>query len=197
MNQFLSFFLVVSASILLTNCGNEETQNEVEQEIEKTNSRYGNKNVSFPQLSEKVRTYTSQWGAFEDFEAEAKAINNATISELKNRTERLMNFTDSIAKKLPDTLAVQSIESRVMVAQTRAHLLDQLVHRSTIDSAKLQTYINEMNAATSNLFVQLNDKFKKDAIDQQRIDTEKKEIEEQKRMRDSIFQQEIEDKNQR
>jgi len=196
MNQFLSSFLAVLVAVILFSCGNEETQDEVNNPIEETNTLYGNKNVSFPQLSEKVRSYTSQWGAFEDFEGEVKAINGATIEELKNRTERLMSFTDSIVKKLPDTLAIQSIQSRVMVAQTRAHLLDQLVHRTRIDSARLQTYIDEMNIAASNLFIQLNDKFKKDAIDQQRIDTEKKEIEAQKRTRDSIFQQEIKDKNQ-
>ncbi len=195
MNQSLSSFLAVLVALILFSCGDEKKQNEVSNPIEETNTVYGNKNISFPQLSEKVRSYTSQWGAFEDFEAEAKAINGATLEELKNRTERLMSFTDSIVKKLPDTLAVQSIQSRVMVAQTRAHLLDQLVHRTRIDSVRLQNYIDEMNIAASNLFIQLNDKFKKDAIDQQRIDTEKKEIEKQKRKRDSIFQQEIKDKN--
>jgi len=196
MNRFLSFLTVACIGVLLGSCGNEETQDEADTMQEHTDILYGNTSFSFPQLSENARSYTSQWGAFEDFETQAKSINGATVEELKNNSERLLVYTDSIASKIPDTLAVQSIESRVMIAKTRAHLLDQLVHRARIDSATLQTYITEMNMATNNLIIQLNDKFKKDAIDQQRIDTEKKEIEKQKKARDSIFQQEIKDKNQ-
>ncbi|RFN59054.1 hypothetical protein [Marixanthomonas ophiurae] len=196
MNRLLSFLTVAFIGVLMVNCGNEETQNETDTLQEHTDVLYGNTSFSFPELSENTRSYTNQWGAFEDFESQAISINGSTVEELKNKTERLLVYTDSIAKKIPDTLAVQSIKSRVMIAKTRAHLLDQLVHRAHIDSVTLQTYIAEMNNATSNLIVQLNDKFKKDAIDQQRINTEKKEIETQKRLRDSIFQEELKDKTQ-
>ncbi|PVW14092.1 hypothetical protein [Marixanthomonas spongiae] len=197
MNRILFFLTAVSLGVFLVNCGNEEPQEEPDVLEEHADIRYGNTNYPFPQLTEKARTFTSKWGGFEDFETQVKSINGATVEALKNNSERLVVYTDSIAKKLPDTLAVQAIESRVMVAKTRAHLLDQLVHRTRIDSATLQTYITEMNNAASNLMVQINDKFKKDAIDQQRIDAEKKEIEKQKKIRDSIFQQELKDKNQK
>ena len=181
--------------MLILSCGNKQEQDTTAATPKlDEHSLYGNKNFSLPTLSEKARSYTSQWGAFEDFESEAKTINQATIEDLKNASERLMGLTDSISKNLPDTLAVQAIQSRVMVAQTRAHLLNQLVHRTQIDSVELQAYIDEMNNATRNLIIQLNDKFEKDAIDQQRIETEKKEIEDQKRKRDSIFEEELKDK---
>ena len=50
-----------------------------------------------------------------------------------------------------------------------------------------------MNNAAKNLIIQINEKFLKDAIDFQRIDSEKREIENQKRSMDSIFKQEIKD----
>lgn len=196
MNQFISFLSIIFVSLLILSCGNKQEQDTTAATPKlDEHSLYGNKNFSLPTLSEKARSYTSQWGAFEDFESEAKTINQATIEDLKNASERLMGLTDSISKNLPDTLAVQAIQSRVMVAQTRAHLLNQLVHRTQIDSVELQAYIDEMNNATRNLIIQLNDKFEKDAIDQQRIETEKKEIEDQKRKRDSIFKEELKDKN--
>ena len=196
MKHFLSFFLLIYTTLLFIGCGdNQNQQTNVEVKKPDATSLYGEAEITFPSLSEQARNFTSQWGAFEDFETESKAINGATIEDLKNSSERLMTLTDSISKNLPDTIAVQPIKSRVMVAQTRAHLLNQMVHRTQIDSVKLQDYIVEMNNATSNLIVQLNDKFKKDAIDQERIETEKKEIEAQKRRRDSIFKEELKDKN--
>jgi hypothetical protein len=134
-----------------------------------------------------------QWGAFEDFEIEAKSINGSTIDGLRTKTTRLIISLDSITKKVPDTLNTKPITSRVMVAKTRAILLNQEVQKTNIDSARVQLQIKEMNKAASNLIIQINEKFIKDAIDFQRIDNEKKEIEGRKRLLDSIFKQEIKD----
>jgi hypothetical protein len=71
-------------------------------------------------------------------------------------------------------------------------LLQQELKSLKSDSARLQLQIREMNKAAANLIVQINEKFLKDGIDFQRLDSEKKEIENQKKL-DSIFKQEIED----
>ena len=134
-----------------------------------------------------------QWGAFEDFEIEAKSINGSTIDGLRTKTKRLVRSLDSISKRVPDTLRTKPIVSRLIVAKTRAMLLQQELQKRNIDSVRLQLQIKEMNHAAKNLIIQINEKFLKDAIDLQRIDSEKKEIESQKQFMDSIFKQEIKD----
>ena len=71
--------------------------------------------------------------------------------------------------------------------------MQQELQKRNIDSVRLQLQIKEMNHAAKNLIIQINEKFLKDAIDLQRIDSEKKEIESQKQFMDSIFKQEIKD----
>ncbi len=63
-----------------------------------------------------------------------------------------------------------------------------------IDTSLVQESVIEMNIATNNLIVQINEKFLKDGIDRQRTDNEKKEKELRKKKTDSIFQAELKDK---
>lgn len=189
----LFFLSLITIFLSLASCGNPSEEIEIPQENIETTVIFGEKNFVFPDLSENAKNYGMQWGAFEDFEIEAKSINGSTIDGLRAKTTRLINSLDSITKKVPDTLNTKPITSRVMVAKTRALLLQQEVQKRNIDSARLQLQIKEMNNAAKNLIIQINEKFLKDAIDFQRIDSEKKEIESQKRSLDSIFKQEIED----
>jgi hypothetical protein len=74
------------------------------------------------------------------------------------------------------------------------NLLNQQVHKSKVDSAAIAIQLEELTFATINLFLQINEKLQKDAIDLQRIDDEKKELEKQKRFLDSVYLAERNDK---
>jgi phenylalanyl-tRNA synthetase alpha subunit len=188
------FFLsIITLFFSVVSCGNPSEEIQTTRENIETTVLFGEKNFVFPNLSENAKVYTMQWGAFEDFEIEAKSINGSTVDGLRAKSTRLINRLDSITKKVPDTLNTKSIISRVMVTKTRALLLLQEVQKTNIDSARLQLQIKEMNNAAKHLIIQINEKFLKDAIDFQRVDSEKKEIESQKRLLDSIFKLEMED----
>ncbi len=190
----LYILLLVNCFLVFVSCGNSSENTEVQKEVVDSTSLYGNVSFVFPALSENAKIYVSQWGAFEDFEVEAKSVNGITVEALREKSERLISRIDSLTKKVPDTLQIQSIVSRVMVAKTRASLLLQEVNKGQIDSLRLQSYLNQMNIATKNLIIQINEKFDKDAIDFQRKDDENKEVEKQKRFLDSVYRSELEDK---
>ena len=80
------------------------------------------------------------------------------------------------------------------MVKTRSQLLEQEVNKSRIDSMQLQKYFEEMNISVKNLMVQINEKFQKDAIDFQRVDNEKQELEKQQRFLDSVYQIELQDR---
>ena len=184
---------IVPIFFLLISCGNPSEENNVTLESQNSTTLYGNKKFVFPRLSENAKEYITQWGAYEDFEGEAKSLGGSTIEDLRDKTERLISRIDSLTQMVPDTLKTQPIVSRVMVAKTRASLLRQEVHEARIDSTRLEEQINEMNIATKNLIIQINEKFLKDDIDFQRKDDEKKELEKQKRFLDSVYQSELND----
>jgi len=193
------FFLLSIIFILnftLLSCENKAEKQEPAQSSQPINtSLYGNTNFVFPELSENTKIEVSHWGAFGDFETEAKKLNGNTIENIQLKTKQLVHHLDSLSKSIPDTLNTKAIYSRVMVVKTRVNLLDQEVKKAHIDSIKLQDSFNEMNVAVKNLLVQINEKFQKDNIDLQRIDNEKQELENQKRFLDSIHQVELLDKN--
>ena len=136
------------------------------------NSLYGNPNFVFPELSKTAKTEVSHWGAYEDFDAELKTLNGNTIEVLQIKSRELVSHLDSLMKKIPDTLNTKSIYSRVVVVKTRSLLLSQVLEKPRVDSIQLQNYIDEMNISGKNLIIQINEKFEKDAIDLQKIETE-------------------------
>jgi len=190
----LSILTVVVCLFIMSSCGDSSEMNEYPQDVVDATTLYGNKTFVFPSLSENAKVYVSHWGAFEDFETEAKNISSSTIEALRDKSERLITRIDSLTKKIPDTLFTQSIISRVMVAKTRASLLRQEVNKGQIDSLRLQSHLHEMNMATKNLIIQINEKFLKDAIDFQQKDEEKKELEKKRRFLDSVYKAEVQDK---
>ncbi|PHS67469.1 MAG: hypothetical protein COB12_03320 [Flavobacterium sp.] len=195
----MKYLLVLFTTLFFISCKNSSEEISVLQEKLKTDDfLYGNKNYIFSALSENAKIEVMSWGAFEDFETQAKSINGNTIESIKEKSKQMVSLLDSIAKKIPDTLYTNAIQSRVVVAKTRSKLLKQEVNKAHIDSARLQKYINEMNISVNNLIIQINEKFQKDAIDFQRIDNEKQELENQKRFLDSVYKAELQDqKNKR
>jgi len=192
---YMKFFFTLLLSFILFSCGNSSEEVVVETlAIKKpSTSLYGNVSYKFPTLSENAKNFVLQWSVFEDFEAQAKTINGKTIEDIKEKSLQMVSLLDSLAKKIPDTLNITSIYSRLIVVNTRANIVNQEVNKAHIDSVRLQGYLNEMNISVKNLITQINEKFQKDAIDLQRIDNEKQELESQKKFLDSVYKEELKD----
>ena len=191
--KFLTFIIV---SLIISSCGNEQdesTQKIIPQKI--NSSIYGNSDFEFPIISENTRAEVINWGAFEDFEKQAKTINGTSMEVIKTKSILMVSHIDSIIKKIPDTLNTPLIFSRVIVVKTRTQLLNLEVNKAHFDSVRLQDYFKEMNISVRNLFIQINEKFEKDAIDLQRVDTEKKELVLQKEFLEAVYKSELEDQN--
>lgn len=189
---FLLLFPIVWAS-----CGDTSTEDVAPQIAVQDTMRYGKQYESFPKLSQNARVEIENWSVYDDFYAEASTLNDLNLENLRTKTNRLLRHTDSLSKKIPDTLFTPAIYSRLIILQTRIRLLKQEVNRGIVNSEKVETQIAETNDAVKNLIVQLNEKFQKDGIDLQRIDNEKKELEKQKKFLDSVYQAELKDQQNR
>ena len=176
----------------LISCGNNTKDNQ-EAAPQDNSIIFGVRDYTFPELLPSVREHTVAWAVFEDFLMEAKSINGSNYDALRNGSELLKMYSDSLFAKIPDTLNTNLIRSRLLVLQTRSAILDQLAHQSTVDSLATQNAIGELNRAVDNLVVQLNEKFRKDQIDFQRKDDEQNELQKQARFRDSVMDLERQD----
>lgn len=189
----MKFIIPILSFVLIAfSCGNSEEQN-IEAPNNDASILFGDKNFDFPPLSAPAKEQAIRWGVLEDFVAEAKNANGSNYHDLRNRSELLKQYSDSLLKKIPDTLKTNPITSRLFVLKTRSELLFQTANQSSIDSTKLENSIDDMNVALKNLIVQLNEKFQKDGIDFQRKDNEANELKQQKRYRDSIMNLELQD----
>lgn len=191
--KFPAFVLILSCIML--SCGENTDQLSKPDTIKDTTAIFGNSGFVFPQISDPVKTQILKWGVFEEFMDEAQKVSGSTFEGLRITSERLVEYSDSLVKKIPDTLNTKPINSRLVVMKTRVALLHQTAQQSRFDSLALQQNIREFNTAVSNLIIQLNEKFLKDEIDFQRKDNEESELKKQQRFRDSVFKIELQDKN--
>ncbi len=193
---FNSIFFNLLLCFSIISCGNSTEENTSVVLTKQTPAGlYGDTSFKFPDLSDEAKLKVSHWGAYEDFDLEVKSINGNTIEELQVRTSQLVFHIDSLTKKIPDTLNTRAIFSRMAVVKTRAKLLEQEVNKSHIDSLSVQKSFDKMNTSVKNFIIQVNEKFQKDAIDLQRVTNEKQELEQQKKFLDSVYQIELQDKN--
>ena len=191
---FMKFIFPVFILIgLVISCGNSSEDNQEALPQNYASIIFGEKDYNFPQLSSRVKEETMQWAALEDFFSEVKSINGSNYDALRNGSELLKMYSDSLLTKIPDTLDTKLIRSRLLVLQTRSAILDQLANHTAMDSLNIQKAIREMNVAVENLAVQLNEKFQKDHIDFERREDEVTELKKQQRFRDSVMDLERKD----
>lgn len=193
LKNFMKFTIFLLALIgIFFSC-----QNSVEEEIKETNYGsnliFGDSNYIFPILTAPAQEQAIRWGVLEDFIAETQKLNGSNFNALKNGSERLTQYSDSLFRNIPDTLNINPIQSRLLVMKTRAQLLYQSAHSAKMDSTEIQNSVMEMNNAVKNLIIQMNEKFQKDFIDSQRIGNEQMELKAQKRYQDSIMDLERQD----
>ena len=130
-------FFTVLVSLLFISCGDSSEETPIESPVQDTSIHYGNAAYKLPQLSEKAQEQTIRWSVFEDFENEMKLINGANIETLLSSTDRLLKFSDSLSKTVPETLKDKAIVSRLIVTKIRAGLLHQELRLSKLDSTEI------------------------------------------------------------
>ncbi|MBL4662562.1 MAG: hypothetical protein JKY22_03155 [Flavobacteriaceae bacterium] len=195
MKPHLARFVFLVFPFFLISCGNSSQEDNIEDNLAQDTLRYSIKKYTFPELSNNAREQIENWSVYDDFYAEASTLNGLNLESLRLKAEKLLSHTDSLSKKIPDTLYTNAIYSRIVIVRTRVELLKQEVNRDreVIVVEKIESNIDETNWAVKNLIVQLNEKFQKDRIDLQRIDNEKKELEKQKKFLDSVYRAELKD----
>lgn len=157
--------------------------------------RYGSQAFDFPVLNPTANNLLTDWPIFLEFKAVASKMHRMRLEGLKTTLDLLQAHTDSMLVQIPDTLNTPAIESRLRIVSTRVHLLRQEANKQKVLRPRIENEIDETHEAIKNLFVQINEKFEKDAIDRSRSKSEKAELEKQQQFRDSIYELELGDQN--
>lgn len=191
------YIFILSGIILifLSSCKDEKSV-EQETKIQKIDTTvYGNTEFQFPKLLPQADSIVKDWPIFKDFRGINVDLYDSSLEDLQRKILSLRNITDSLSRSLPDTLNNNMILTRLWVVKTRVELLLQEVNKGNPNSDQITDYIEEMQEATSNFVLQINEKIQKDQIDYTRREDEAAEIRKQQRARDSIFQLELEDQS--
>ena len=148
---------------------------------------FGQADAMLPDFSESSENYISQWPVFDDLITEVLAINQASLTTIQQRSNLLVSRMDSLTKNIPDTLNTQPIYSRVIITKTRAAIIKQVANKGRLDTLEMQKAILQMNLATANLIIQINEKFEKDTQDNSVKNNELKEKQVFKKRLDSVY----------
>tara|TARA_B110001450_G_scaffold225782_1_gene224181 strand:+ start:1203 stop:1793 length:591 start_codon:yes stop_codon:yes gene_type:complete len=161
------------------------TQNKIDQVTD--SKLFGQADAMLPDFSDSSENYISQWPVFDDLITEVLAINQASLTTIQQRSNLLVSRMDSLTKNIPDTLNTRPIYSRVIITKTRAAIVKQVANKGKLDTLEMQKAIMQMNLATANLIIQINEKFEKDTQDNSVKNNELKEKQVLKKRLDSVY----------
>lgn len=194
MKQLIFLLLLFPVWIACQSSGSEPEESKPKEVVSFV---YGENNFTIPAFSEAAEEEIKRWGIFRDFLEEVEAIYGSDYMKLRTHAENIRQYTDSVSNSIPNALKTKPVNSRLLVLKTRAGLLYESSHLSFIDTSNIQNSIRELNKATSNLIMEFNEKLQRDYIHNQRKEDEQKEMEKQSKFRDSVFQAERRDRENR
>ena len=173
--KFLFFSSICLLFVLLSCIDNQPVASSLQIDQVDDTKLFGQADTMLPDFSECSENYISKWPVFEDLITEVLAINQASLKTIQQRSNLLVSRLDSLTKNIPDTLYTQPIYARVIITKTRAAIVKQLANKDRLDTLAMQKAIVEMNLATANLIIQINEKFEKDTQDNSVKNNERKE----------------------
>ena len=173
--KFLFFSSICLLFVLLSCIDNQPVASSLQIDQVDDTKLFGQADTMLPDFSECSENYISKWPVFEDLITEVLAINQASLKTIQQRSNLLVSRLDSLTKNIPDTLYTQPIYARVIITKTRAAIVKQLANKDRLDTLAIQKAIVEMNLATANLIIQINEKFEKDTQDNNVKNNERKE----------------------
>mgnify|MGYP001079197153 FL=1 len=184
--EFL-FFSSICLLFVVSCIDSQQTATQTKTDQVTDSKLFGQADAMLPDFSESSENYISQWPVFDDLITEVLAINQASLTTIQQRSNLLVSRMDSLTKNIPDTLNTQPIYSRVIITKTRAAIVKQVANKGRLDTLQMQKAIMQMNLATANLIIQINEKFEKDTQDNSVKNNELKEKQVLKKRLDSVY----------
>jgi hypothetical protein len=184
--EFL-FFSSICLLFVVSCIDSQQTATQTKTDQVTHSKLFGQADAMLPDFSESSENYISQWPVFDDLITEVLAINQASLTTIQQRSNLLVSRMDSLTKNIPDTLNTQPIYSRVIITKTRAAIVKQVANKGRLDTLEIQKAIKQMNLATANLIIQINEKFEKDTQDNSVKNNELKEKQVLKKRLDSVY----------
>ena len=187
MKRELLFFSSICLLFVVSCIDSQQTATQTKTDQVTDSKLFGQADAMLPDFSESSENYISQWPVFDDLITEVLAINQASLTTIQQRSNLLLSRMDSLTKNIPDTLNTQPIYSRVIITKTRAAIVKQVANKGRLDTLEIQKAIKQMNLATANLIIQINEKFEKDTQDNTVKNNELKEKQVLKIRLDSVY----------
>ena len=184
--EFL-FFSSICLLFVVSCIDSQQTATQTKTDQVTDSKLFGQADAMLPDFSESSENYISQWPVFDDLITEVLAFNQASLTTIQQRSNLLVSRMDSLTKNIPDTLNTQPIYSRVIITKTRAAIVKQVANKGRLDTLEMQKAIMQMNLATANLIIQINEKFEKDTQDNSVKNNELKEKQVLKKRLDSVY----------
>ncbi|MEZ4778186.1 MAG: hypothetical protein R2786_02245 [Flavobacteriaceae bacterium] len=189
--NYLPFYFIVFWVFM--SCNNSSSEENIQENKMIDTIVFASKDFALPVLNPNAQEIVGNWPIFQEFKSEALGLKKLHLADLKSKTERLLTQVDSLSKNIPDTLFSNAIQSRISIVKTRINLLNQEVNKGRTNPEEIEKNLTETQKAIVTFLVHINEKVLKDKIDFQRKDDEEKELEKQRKSRDSIFELELKD----
>ncbi|RZV68314.1 MAG: hypothetical protein EX254_02120 [Flavobacteriaceae bacterium] len=165
--------IVLIGLLLLTNCDKDVSQQDstttTEEETTQATriSKKDIESLSYADygLSNASRKAVSSWASYGELEVLIQSINNADLLYFEGDEEVMTALIQDLKTTIPDNVSNESIIARITALETKFYKLKSAERLKTTTKDELLSSVMEFLEASSNLNLQVNKKFEKEAQD--------------------------------
>lgn len=114
-------------------------------------------------LSDLSQKATKDWLKFQELQNEIGILKKGDTSFFKEDDQIISSFISDLKNEIPETLKLSQIDARLVVIETVIMQLKELSTYTQTEKPQLLEAVKKVLVANSNLVLQLNKKFEKDA----------------------------------
>jgi len=170
----MKVLLTIFSLLILVNCKKEAPQSESEDQTDTeaiavvsriTKNDIESLDYADYGLSNTSKKAVNNWASYTELETLIESIKNGDLLYFENDDEILTAFIADLRSTVPDKVGNESVNARLTALETKFLKLKSAVKIRQTTKAELLATIHEFLEAGSNLNLQMNKKFEKEAQD--------------------------------
>jgi len=114
-------------------------------------------------VDKKAQTTLDSWQAYNTLAMSISRLKSADISFFKEDNTVFVSTIKDLESTIPETINTEPIQARLLILKTKLFKLEEALNLSTTEKEEKLLVIKELFEAFSNVTLQINKKFEKEA----------------------------------
>ncbi|OIQ23615.1 lipoprotein [Lacinutrix sp. MedPE-SW] len=161
-------FLAITLLFFLSSCNNNQNAQTVETVVKKDTTLLTKKDIDKINyidygVDKKAKNTLDSWQSYNTIAMAISRLKSADFSFFKEDNTVFVSSVNDLETTIPENINTEPIQARLLILRTKLLKLEEVLNLSTTEKKEQLLVIKEVFEAFSNVTLQINKKFEKEA----------------------------------